>query len=181
MRPNELARIRREELGLTQLQLAEKLKTTRVTIARYETGARRIPGVVELMVKELSRAPALPMVGIVAAGKPIEPVTQNETVEVPFSMIQGNENFVLKINGESMRDDGILPGDLVVVRKQSTARTGDRVIGLINGQATIKKYYRKSNAVELRPVNSSMDPIVIKQTDDFHIQGVVVGLIRHYK
>jgi repressor LexA len=181
MSPKELARIRREELGLTQQQLAEKLKTTRVTIARYETGARRIPGVVELIIKELSRDPALPMVGIVAAGKPIEAVSQNEAVEVPLSMIQGSENFVLEITGESMRDDGILPGDLVVVRKQSTARTGDRVIALINGQATIKKYYRKTDAIELRPVNSTMSPIVLKQTDDFQIQGVVVGLIRHYK
>jgi repressor LexA len=181
MTPKELARIRRQELGLTQEQLAEKLKTTRVTIARYETGARRIPGVVELMIKELSRAPALPMAGIVAAGKPIEAIAQNEAVEVPLSMIQGNKNFVLKIDGESMRDDGILPGDLVVVRKQSTARTGDRVIALINGQATIKKYYRNSDAIELRPVNATMSPIVLKQSDDFDIQGVVVGLIRHYK
>lgn len=181
MTPKEFARIRRQELGLTQQQLAEKLKTTRVTIARYETGARRIPGVMELMIKELSRAPVLPMAGIVAAGRPIEPVTQNEAIEVPLSMIQGNENFVLKIDGESMRDDGILRGDFVVVRKQKTARTGDRVIALINGQATIKKYHPTSQSIELRPVNASMSPIVLKQTDDFQIQGVVVGLVRHYR
>jgi repressor LexA len=180
MTAKDFARSRRE-LGLTQQQLAEKLKTTRVTVARYESGMRRIPGVVELMVKELSRSTVLPMVGVVAAGKPIEAVAQNESVEVPQTMIGGGENFVLKITGESMRDDGILPGDLVVVRKQAVARNGDRVIALVNGQATIKKYYRNGDAIELRPVNSSMSPIAVKKTDDFRVQGMVVGLIRHYK
>ena len=70
MTAKEFARSRRE-LGLTQQRLAEKLKTTRVTVARYESGMRRIPGVVELMVKELSRSTVLPMVGVVAAGKPL--------------------------------------------------------------------------------------------------------------
>ena len=166
MTAKEFARSRRE-LGLTQQRLAEKLKTTRVTVARYESGMRRIPGVVELMVKELSRSTVLPMVGVVAAGKPIEAVTQNESVEVPASMIGGGENFVLKIIGESMRDDGILPGDLVVVCKQAVARNGDRVIALLNGQATIKKYRRNGDTIELRPVNATMSPIA--------------GLVRHYQ
>jgi repressor LexA len=180
MTAKEFARSRRE-LGLTQQQLAEKLKTTRVTVGRYEAGMRRIPGVVELMVKELSRSTVLPMAGVVAAGKPIEAVTQNESVEVPSSMVYRGENFVLKITGESMRDDGILPGDLVVVRKQPVARNGDRVIALVNGQATIKKYHRNGDAIELHPVNSSMTTIAAKKTDDFRVQGIVVGLIRHYK
>ena len=180
MTAKEFARSRRE-LGLTQQQLAEKLKTTRVTVARYEAGMRSIPGVVELMVKELSRSTVLPMAGVVAAGKPIEAVAQSESVEVPVSMIDGGENFVLKITGESMREDGILPGDLVVVRKQPVARNGDRVIALVNGQATIKKYHRNGDAIELRPVNSSMTPIAVEKTDDFRLQGIVVGLIRHYK
>ena len=180
MTAKEFARCRRN-LGLTQQQLAERLKTTRVTVARYEAAMRRIPGVVELMVKELSRSTVLPMAGVVAAGKPIEAVAQSESVEVPLSMIDASENFVLKITGESMREDGILPADFVVVRKQSVARNGDRVIALLNGQATIKKYHRNRDAIELRPVNSSMTPITVKRTDDFRIQGIVIGLIRHYK
>ena len=181
MTPKALATIRRQDLGLTQQQLAEKLKTTRVSIARYETGARRIPGVIELMIKQLSQTVALPMAGIVAAGKPIEAVEQNELIDIPPAMIQGKENFVLKVTGESMRDDGILPGDFIVVRKQSSARNGERVVALINGQATVKTYHQKVNAIELRPVNTAMQPVVIKPTDDLQIQGVVVGLMRYYK
>lgn len=181
MTPRELARIRRQELGLTQEQLAKQLKTTRVSVARYEGGARRIPPLVELMVKQLSQPAALPMAGIVAAGKPIEPFEQNDLVDVPPAMIQGKENFVLKVTGESMRDDGILAGDLIVVRKQSTARHGERVVALLNGQATVKIYHRQGDSIELRPVNASMRPIAVKPTDDFQIQGLVVGLMRYYK
>jgi repressor LexA len=179
MRPRDFANIRRD-LGLTQQALANRLKTTRVTIARYETGQRRIPGTVEFALAQLARPNSLPMAGIVAAGKPIEPVSQNETIEVPTGMAARN-NFVLQITGESMRDEGILPGDYVIVRSQSVAQNGETVIALVNGQATIKKYYRRGDLLELRPVNSTMQPIVVKQDDDFQIQGVVVGVIRYCK
>jgi repressor LexA len=88
---------------------------------------------------------------------------------------------VLRVEGESMRDDGILPGDLVVVRKQSSAQPGERVVALINGEATIKRYYPRSKSVELRPMNKDMRPILVKQNSDFSIRGIVVGLIRHYR
>jgi len=179
--PKELARIRKNELGLTQEQLAQALRTTRVSIARYETGARRIPPAVELLVKQLRQKTVLPMLGIVAAGKPIEPVEQNESVEVPAGMIGGKETFVLTVTGESMRDDGIFSGDLVVVRRQNTARNGDRVVALVNGEATIKTYQENGRSVELRPMNESMQPIVIKPTDNLQIQGVVAGLLRYYR
>jgi repressor LexA len=181
MNAKQLATLRRHELRLTQEQLAQKLKTTRVTIARYESGQRRIPGMVEVVLAELTRSNIVPMAGIVAAGKPIEPVSQNEFVEVPPGMVQGKENFVLQVTGESMRDDGILPGDYVVIKSQSVAQNGDTVIALINGQATIKKYFHRAGVLELRPVNSAMQPIVVKRSDDFRIQGVVVGVIRYCK
>jgi repressor LexA len=181
MSPIELATLRRRKLGLTQEELAHKLKTTRVSIARYENGTRRIPGAIELLVNQLCRSAALPMAGIVAAGRPLEAIEQNESVEVPASMLQNRESFVLRISGESMRDDGILPDDLVVVRKQASAEPGDRIIALVNGHATIKRYYPKRDSVELRPVNKDMEPLVVKRTDQFEIQGIVVGLLRHYR
>jgi repressor LexA len=177
MTPREFARLRRD-LGLTQQRLADKLKTTRVTIARYENGQRRIPGIVGFALADLARPNALPMAGVVAAGKPIEPVSQNESIEVPPGMA-GTNNFVLRVTGESMRDDGILPGDYVIVRSQPVAQNGETVIALINGLATIKKYYRRGHLLELRPVNSTMQPIVVKHDDDLQIQGVVVGVIRY--
>jgi repressor LexA len=121
------------------------------------------------------------MAGIVAAGKPIEPVEQRDLVDVPPGMSAGKDTFVLKVAGESMRDDGILPGDLVVVRRQNSARTGDRVVALINGDATIKSYHQRGSSIELRPMNETMKPIVIKPTDNLQIQGVVAGLLRYYR
>ncbi len=78
-----------------------------------------------------------------------------------------------------MRDEGILPGDLVIVQKQATARNGQTVIALLNQEATLKKFYRKQNRVELHPENSTMQPILVKSTDDFQIEGIVIGVIRH--
>jgi len=164
---------------MTQQQLAQKLGTTRMTVTRYECGTRRIPGVVEVALAQLRRARRIPMLGTVAAGKPIEPVPQSEFVDFPFA--QGGENFALRITGESMRDEGIVSGDIVIVHKQSKASTGQTVIAVVDGQATVKKYYPKEDYIELRPANDAMKPIRVTPEEDFEIQGVVVGLIRHFK
>ncbi|MCA9474845.1 MAG: transcriptional repressor LexA, partial [Nitrospira sp.] len=121
----------------------------------------------------------IPMAGIVAAGNPIEPIPQTELVEVPPSMLRTGDNFALRVKGESMRDEGIMSGDLVIVRKQRTARNGQTVVALINQEATIKKYYRKEGHIELHPANVTLSPIVVTPTDEFEIAGVVIGLIRH--
>ena len=126
MKPTDLKRAR-QTLGLSQNQLAGLLKTTRRTIARYEGGARRIPGMVEVMLQQLAASPRVPMAGIVAAGEPIEPLPQAEVIEVPPSMLRKGENFALRVKGDSMRDEGILPGDLVLVRKQLAAVLAERV------------------------------------------------------
>ena len=78
-----------------------------------------------------------------------------------------------------MKDDGILPGDLVVVRKQSTARNGQTVVALVNNEATIKTYYRTAGRVELHPANTAIQPIVVAPDDDLRIQGIVAAVIRH--
>lgn len=179
MRSKELKGIR-EELGLTQQQLAEALQTTRVSVARYEAGMRRIPGVVSVVLNQLRREKtAVPMAGLVAAGSPIEPVSQSELVDIPPSMLRGGETFALKVKGESMKDDGILPGDLVVVHKQRTAKNGQTVVALVNGEATIKTFFKKDAHIELHPANDMMQPIVVRPSDEFQIEGIVIGVIRH--
>jgi repressor LexA len=178
MKPTDLKRIR-EQLGLTQQQLADALSTTRVSVARYEAGMRRIPGMVKVAIDQLGRLPEIPMAGTVAAGSPIEPVQQSELVDVPPSMLRGNNIFALRVKGESMKDDGILPDDLVVVRKQETAQNGQTVVALVNHEATIKTYFKKATHIELHPANASMQPIVVQPSDAFHIEGVLVGVIRH--
>jgi repressor LexA len=179
MRSTQLRQCR-TGLGFSQEQLAQALRRTRRTIIRYEDGTSPIPAVVKLALDELGSS-QIPLAGVVAAGVPIEPIPQTERVDVPKSMVGRGDTFALRVKGTSMRDDGILPGDVVVVQKQDTARNGQTVIALVNGDATIKIYRHKAGSVELHPANDTMRPIVVRDTDAFQIEGVVVGVIRHLK
>ena len=179
MTPDEFRRIR-EQLGLTQEELAKTLRTTRVSVARYESGMRRISGAVQVALTQLSSRIQIPMAGVVAAGLPIEPVAQSEWVEVPPRMVRYGETFALRVKGDSMIEDGILSGDLVVVRKQPTAQNGQTVVALVNREATIKTYFKRPRHIELHPANVAMKPFVVTPADEFTIAGVLVGVIRHY-
>jgi repressor LexA len=121
----------------------------------------------------------LPLAGIVAAGKPIEAVETPDTIEVPSSMAGPGENFVLRVQGDSMIGDGILDGDYVIVRKQAAADSGQTVVALIRGEATVKRFYLKEKRIELRPANPAMSSIFVEDEESFRIEGVVVGVIRH--
>jgi repressor LexA len=121
----------------------------------------------------------LPLVGTVAAGKPIEAIETPDSIEVPASMVGPGENFVLRVKGDSMIGDGILDGDYVVVRKQSNAESGQTVVALIGSEATVKRLQRKGRRIELHPANPAMTPIVVEDEESFRIEGVVVGVIRH--
>ena len=121
-----------------------------------------------------------PLLGRVAGGKPIEAVEDVEAIEVPPSMIGRGDHFVLQVKGDSMKEDGILDGDLIVVRKQLTAENGEIVVALINNEATVKKYYKREDSVELRPAHIDMEPIIVKE-GDLRIEGKIVGVIRRYK
>ncbi len=127
-----------------------------------------------------SRSFEVPLLGRVAAGKPLEAVEDKDVIEVPPSMASGGEHFVLVVAGDSMRDEGILDGDYVVVRRQPTAENGDTVVALLENEATVKKYYRMPGYVELRPAHQGMASIIVRE-GDLRIEGKVVGVIRHYK
>jgi repressor LexA len=121
-----------------------------------------------------------PLLGRVAAGKPIEAVEDVSAIEVPPSMIGGTDHFVLQVNGDSMQEDGILDGDFVVVKKQPTAENGETVVALIHNEATVKRYYRTEDHVELRPAHTGMESIRVTE-GDLRIEGKVVGVIRYYR
>lgn len=125
---------------------------------------------------------AVPLAGSIAAGKPIEAIQDLETFEVPPSMVAKGENFVLKVTGDSMLEDGILDGDYIVVRRQSTAENGQTVVALIGrSAATVKRFHRRPDGViELRPANAAMSPILV-QPADLEIQGVLVGVVRYVR
>ena len=122
----------------------------------------------------------IPLYGQVAAGKPIEALDGHETIDVPNAMLAvGQVHFALTVNGQSMIEDGILSGDIIVVKKQNYANNGETVVATINNEATVKRYYKKHAAIELHPANSSMSPIIVKN-GDFQIKGILVGLLRKY-
>lgn len=123
----------------------------------------------------------LPLLGRVAAGRPIEAITHDETIDVPASMIKGGNHFVLRVTGDSMIEDGILSGDYVVIKKQKDASNGQTVVALIGNEATIKRYYRRGTKVELHPANPAYNPLIIDslvESTELKIEGVLVGLIR---
>jgi repressor LexA len=117
--------------------------------------------------------------GYVAAGRPIEPFPDEETIEVPASLLGKGEHFVLRVRGDSMIEDGIRDGDYVVVARRSTAQNGQTVVALVRGEATLKKYYAEGSRVRLQPANASMKPLTV-EAQDLTLQGVVTGLIRDY-
>ena len=132
--------------------------------------------------REVSPMESIPLLGSVAAGKPLDVQgddSESELVAVPQSMIRGGKCYALFVKGKSMIDDGIMEGDLIIVKHQSTARNGETVVALIDGAATVKRYYRKKEGVELHPANEKMQPFFVS-AGPFEIQGVVVGLLRHY-
>ncbi len=128
---------------------------------------------------EPSAARGVPLLGSVAAGSPIEPFPQEESIEVPASLLGKGEHFVLRVRGESMIDDGILDGDFVVVARREKAEIGQTVIALVRGEATLKRYYNEGHRIRLQPANTAMKPLTF-DARDVTIQGVVTGLIRDY-
>ncbi len=132
---------------------------------------------------------ALPILGFVAAGRPIEAIEPDaamaETVSVPADMLPGPRNrlvhhYVLRVRGDSMIEDQICDGDLVVIEERHEARNGETVVALVAGtDATLKRFYRDGPRVRLVPSNATMDPIELHAAD-VEIRGIVRGLIRSY-
>ncbi|OIP98088.1 MAG: repressor LexA [Syntrophobacteraceae bacterium CG2_30_61_12] len=127
-----------------------------------------------------SGAVAIPFLGVVAAGRPIEAIEIPDSIEVPENFLGNGSNFALRVRGESMIDDGIRDGDILIVTRQAHAENGQTVVALIHGEATVKKFYLKDDQVELRPANSLMEPILIG-AEEVEIAGVVMGLLRNYR
>lgn len=122
----------------------------------------------------------LPLMGYIAAGKPLEPHSDpNATFQVSASMISGKKtSYVLQIRGNSLIEDGILDGDFVVIEKEIDVSNGDIVVAIVDDNlATLKKYYKEGDRVVLKPANSEMNPIYPKSLT---LQGKVVGLVRKF-
>lgn len=124
---------------------------------------------------------ALPLLGTVAAGAPIEAVEVHETLEVPAGLVpRGRDCFALRVRGDSMIEEHIRDGDCVVVESRPDARDGETVVALVRGEdATLKKLYRRGSRIRLQPANASLAPLDLP-AEDVEVRGVVRGLVRRY-
>ena len=127
------------------------------------------------------RAVELPLLGRAAAGRPIEAIEGDDSIEVPESLVRSpRKTYVLEIAGNSMIEEGILDGDRVVVEERPEPRNGDMVVASIEGEATVKRFFREADgAIRLQPANPSFKPILVRDRD-IQIRGVVVAVMRTY-
>jgi len=175
----------------TMQELADTLGVTKVTVFEHVSGLEKKG----LLRRSKHRArsleltsrvafpdetsTALPLVGRIAAGAPIEAVENQEEIDLQELFSVRGGAFVLQVRGNSMIDEQIRDGDYVVVEKRNTARNGETVVALLDdGEATLKKFYKEGTHIRLQPANAAFEPIIV---DNVHIQGVVMGVLRTYR
>lgn len=149
-------------------------------LRKYEGAVRGIE-LIDKRIGNVLEGVELPVLGYIAAGQPIEPMTDpNASFSVSPSMVTGKRrSYVLQVKGDSMIEDGILDGDYVVIEEQEDANDGQIVVALLdNGLATLKRFYREATRIRLEPANSTMRPIY---ASNVKVQGKVVGVIRKFR
>jgi repressor LexA len=166
-----------------ELRLTEKNARDYVLILERKGYLRRQPNVAR-GITLLQQPPSeslleIPLIGRVMAGKPVEVFENHEPILVPPMLLRAGTHFVMEVRGDSMIDDGIREGDLVVVQQQLAPNNGDTVVAVVHGEATIKRFYRHGPIVELRPANAQMTALQV-DAQDVEVKGVVAGLIRKY-
>jgi repressor LexA len=173
------------EIG-RQFQMSSSASVHAILTALEREGLiKRIPNVSRgIQIVEQSNTNGeneVPLLGTVAAGQPIEAILSHDTVSVPKNMQTRDRTFALRVRGDSMIDENIQDGDIIIVGSQKTAENGQVVVALIDGSyATVKKFYREPDFIRLEPANPQFKPIFIKTPERIQIQGVVKGLIRKY-
>ncbi len=133
------------------------------------------------IVEEKEEGCEVPILGRVAAGRPIEAIEDVGTISIPSDMLGRDRTYILQVSGDSMIDDGIRDGDYVIVEDRHEARNGETVVALLDGEnVTLKKYYREGQRIRLEPANPGMKPIIVDE-EKVTIQGIVIGLLRKYR
>ncbi len=122
----------------------------------------------------------IPLLGIIAAGQPIEAIQHRESIAVSENKIpKGSEVYALRVQGNSMVDENIHNGDTILVKKQNTAENGEKVVALINGSdATLKTFYKEKGQIRLQPANKNYQAIMVREGQDFSLQGVLLDIIK---
>ena len=168
-----------QAIGLTSSSTvhAHLANLERLGVLRRDPTKPRAMEVLVDRAKKLVAAPGVPLVGRVAAGSPILAEENIEEYHQVPPVIGGDEaDFMLRVNGDSMKDAGILDGDYVVVQKRSTARDGEIVVAVVGeDEATVKRFFKDADAIRLEPENADYQPIISK---DIRVEGRVIGVFR---
>jgi repressor LexA len=173
-------------LGLTSLATVHKHITNLEKKGLVKRGHNKSRSIDVLPPKgslKKSMAPArmtLPLLGRIAAGRPIEAVENPETLSLADFTAGSKDVYVLRVVGESMQDEHIVEGDYVIVESTKTARDGEIIVALVEGSdATLKRIYREGDKIRLQPSNSKMQPIIVPARN-VDVQGRVIGVLRKY-
>jgi repressor LexA len=175
-----------QALGVSKITIHEHLNqlTKKGAIHRDKAKARAVailhdPDATEEPIGR-EAVPTIPLVGLIAAGRPIEAIEDRQDMRLTDLVPTGDRIYLLRVRGKSMIDDHIDDGDLVVVERRETAADGDIVVAILDDEeATLKRFYRESNGmVRLQPANSEMEPIF---TSRVQLRGVVRGVIRRFR
>jgi repressor LexA len=179
---------RAQGISPTLEEIAHALGVNKVTIfghvAELERkgvlvrAARGISRGLQLAESEARSGSKLPILGRIAAGRPIEAVEDAEELDLTDLLPPGKECYALRVKGDSMIDDGIRDGDVVLIERRSEARNGETVVAVLpDEECTLKRFYREKNRIRLQPSNSALKPIYVAAVE---IRGVVIGVVRRY-
>ncbi|MHC4414451.1 MAG: transcriptional repressor LexA [Planctomycetota bacterium] len=173
-----------DELGVSKVTVFEHVEALikKGALRREPNKARSLSIGENAIVPDEAQPLRFPLVGKIAAGYPIEKFEQSDQIHLEeiFGPRVGQKagTFALQVEGDSMKEEGILHGDYVFIERRETARDGERVVALLpNGETTLKTFYRERDGIRLQPANPDFDPIRVK---DCKIQGVVIGVLRRY-
>lgn len=173
-----------DELGVSKVTVFEHVEALikKGALVREANKARSLSIPEGVTVPDEDRPMRFPLVGRIAAGHPIEKFEQEDELDVTDMLGpqvgRVGPTFALQVEGDSMRDEGILDGDYVIVERRDTARNGDRVVALLpDGQTTLKTFFKEADHIRLQPANPAFEPIRVKEVA---IQGVVIGVLRRY-
>ncbi len=173
-----------DELGVSKVTVFEHVEALirKGALHREPNKARSLSIADGISVPDEEQPLKFPLVGKIAAGYPIEKFADNDELDLAdvFGPRVGQKagSFALRVDGDSMRDEGILDGDYVIIERRDVARNGDRVVALLpDGQTTLKTFFKESDHIRLQPANPAFEPIRVK---DCKVQGVVMGVLRRY-
>ena len=170
-------------------EIRKKFKLASVSTAHFHVKKLQDLGLLEkqynkprsIALYENEKMINIPLLGIISAGQPIEAIQDKETIAVPQKKLpRSGEFYALRVIGNSMIDENINDGDIILVKQQSVAENGQKVVALIdNHEATLKKFYREREHIRLQPANKSVEPIIIKRGEGLTIQGIVIDVIKN--